>query len=125
MKKLLLIAVCCLILCGCKKENQIQTTVCLRSYKSLNMHNVEVYNSLDNDIVSYSLGIVYSFKTKEEALEKENELLNIYKNDDLVKVIDTNVYEWTLKDVNQTGSLKDKVYELQNNNYTCETKNTE
>lgn len=122
MKKLLVIVVCCLCLCGCKKENQIQTTVCLKSYNTLNMHSVEIYNSQNNNIISYSLGMVYSFETSEEVLEKENELLNIYKDKNLIQVDKTSVYEWSLKDVKQTGKLSDKINELQNNNYICETR---
>lgn len=122
MKKIILVVVCCLCLCGCEKEDQIQTTVCLKNYGNLNMHSVEVYNSIGNDIISYSLGMVYSFDTTKEALEKKNELLTVYKNEDSVVVDGTTVYEWTIKDVKQTGNLKNKIHELQNNNYTCETR---
>lgn len=122
MKKIILVVVCCLCLCGCKKENQIQTTVCLKSYGNLNMHSVEVYNSIGDDIISCSLGMAYSFDTTEEAFEKKNELLAVYKSEDSVRVDGTTVYEWTIKDVKQTGKLKNKIHALQNNNYTCETR---
>ena len=85
-----------------------------------------MYNAVGNNITSYSLGFVHSFFNEEDANEKRNELLNansVYQeNENLIEVIGTNVYEWNLKDVEYSGILKDKIQELNNDNYECETK---
>lgn len=125
MKKILFVMLCCLCLCGCNKE-ETTVTVCVRSYQFINESSIEMYNAVGNNITSYSLGFVHSFSNEEDANEKRNELLNansVYQeNENLIEVIGTNVYEWSLKDVEYSGILKDKIQELNNDNYECETK---
>lgn len=125
MKKILFVMLCCLCLCGCNKE-ETTVTVCVRSYQFINASSIEMYNAVGNNITSYSLGFVHSFSNEEDANEKRNELLNansVYQeNENLIEVIGTNVYEWSLKDVEYSGILKDKIQELNNDNYECETK---
>lgn len=125
MKKILFVMLCCLCLCGCNKE-ETTVTVCVRSYQFINASSIEMYSAVGNNITSYSLGFVHSFSNEEDANEKRNELLNansVYQeNENLIEVIGTNVYEWSLKDVEYSGILKDKIQELNNDNYECETK---
>ena len=125
MKKNLLIAIGCLCLYGCGNDAQKQTTVCVREDKNFNMTSIEIYNSQSNNIISYSLGMLYSFNTTTEALEKEKELLNVYEDKSLISLDGKDVYEWTLKDVETTGNLNDKINELQTNRYVCETRDVE
>lgn len=130
MKKLLLIAVCCLMLCGCDNNNNENTiTICTKYYKYVNEGSIEAYNATGDEITSYSLGFTYIFNTQDEANRKRDELLksnNVYSdNENLIEINDTVVYEWALKEVKSNGSLKNKIKSLNNDGYTCETKDTE
>lgn len=85
MKKLLLIAVCCLILCGCKKENHSLKTICTND-EMLNNSRMNYYAwtliHSTNTISEKSWIHSYEYETLSEAIKEEERAKENCKNTD-------------------------------------------